>query len=775
MKLINAWSSTYDKGDVNAGDILLLLKDGDKRYFDHLKNPPWHFFIDKTDKAREVLSKLKTSIKSSNEGKNYIKISVDKKKYKDTSVIELVEQFHSNGVQTYEADLGPAKRLILDKKLEIEDFSKINLMYFDIETDDSYGNIEYEEYNGMQSIKAKDRILSIALVDKKGNEHFFYDEDEREMLLKFNSFLQGVDMLVGWNSKDFDIPYLWKRMQQHKIPNAYMRNILHEDMMKRVQYFYSKDPEARQSIKSYSLDSISKYFLKEGKIERSGKVYDLMKKDFETFKEYNLTDARLLMKLEEKLGLINLTYQMFQMCGVTAQNWSMVKALDNFVLSEANSQGIHYKTNEAYLKEYEENENPEEYLGAFVLDPIPGYYRDVYDLDFKSLYPNIIRSFNISPDTLSPRINGLDLIKTPGVEIDGKIRGECYYDPKQGVIPKKIRLLLEEREKIRSEQKKHKKDSVEYRDLNVKQLVVKELANSIYGIIGNKYYRGFNVDMAESITGTGQYLIKYLQKTFESKGRKVIYGDTDSVFVILSEGEEIREVLDETNTLLSRFLKKEFGVRECTIELDLDKVLSKFLIVSKKKYAGLSEGKIKYVGLECVKRDNIDIATRIQKDLIDRIFKDQKEEQIHAVIRAKRDQIRSQILDPKDLVIHKKMAKDADKYQGKGTKKYTAPIWVRIAKNLKSLKGDKTDLTKGGSIISYIYTNGSTDGVHISQFDGNFDRTHYWNVLIYPQLHRILKSVFPKEDWEQYYEAYSKPVKRRNTKGSVLPTLFETK
>src|SRR5690606_33690671 len=114
------------------------------------------------------------------------------------------------------------------------------------------------------------------------------------------------------------------------------------------------------------------------------------------------------------------------------------------------------------------------------------------------------------------------------IEIDGIVRGKYNYVKKQGVIPRKIKLLLDERAKIRSKQKDLDKRTREWKDLNVKQLVVKELANSIYGVIGNKYFRCFNIDMAESITATGQYLIKYIKRTFEEKGRKVIYGDTDS-------------------------------------------------------------------------------------------------------------------------------------------------------------------------------------------------------------------------------------------------------
>lgn len=826
MKIINCWSTTRDHGGTKAGDIVIIHRDDGKRKVTIKRGFNWYFYCDLG--AEKHLDYLMTQATEQGKvvqkyvvGKKYIRVYSPKKYYNNSNVKKAVTYLHQKGVQTYEADVGPAKRFLLDKDFQLEDYENVNVMFFDIETDDTEGKIEYERVGDFSRVKAKDRILSFAAVDKKGKEYFLHDADEYKLLEKINSFLLDgqVDMLVGWNSKDFDMPYLIGRMEKNKLSSSYLRNILHEDLKERVRYFYSKDPEARQSIKNYSLNSISNYFLGESKVQRDGKVIELMNEDFDTFKEYNIQDARLVKKLEDKLGLIDLTYQMFQICQCTAQNWSMVKALDNFILSEANKQRIHFPTNRNYTEDIEGVGS--QYLGAFVLDPVPGYYEKVYSLDFKSLYPNIIRTFNISPDSRMKKIAGLDLIETPGIEVDGEIRGKCYFDDeKQGIIPGKIDLLLEERAKIRKAQKEYKKDSQEWRDLNVKQLVVKELANSIYGIIGNKYFRTFSNDLAESITCTGQYLIKWLQDYFSGRSdnnrepknlrgdsrrntssvsrqianknlstdtsnelglrnidgnsidtRKALYGDTDSIFVKIGDDEDINEVLRCCNRDLEKHIKKEFNVKESFLELALDKTMDKFLIVSKKKYASVVDGKLKYVGLECIKRDNAIIANEFQKAVISKIFKGYDSKKMEKVILKMKEKVLKEELDTEKIIITKRLGKDINLYKGTGKtdRKYTPPIQVRIVKELKNTSSEKEELSKGGSMIQFIYTDGSANGVHISEFKGKYDRRHYWNNLIYPQIDRILRVVYPDIKWVDHYEYHR--AKKQNVKKGDSPSL----
>lgn len=760
-KIINCWSATQEnkRRDISPGDIIVISSENNRK-IEIIKDFKWYFLVENSDKSILYLNHLLKfkKINSFEIKENFIKVFIDKKYYKEKSIIDLVSYLESNLIRTYEADVGPAKRYLLDSEFEIEDIDNINLFYFDIETDDSEGKIEYFLKNDFSVVKAKDRILSISFVCKKTGETFFlHDSDERRLLHKINTFLRNkkVDMLVGYNSSNYDMPYIFQRMDLHDVDSHYIKNILHEDLQKRLMYFYSKDPDARKNLTSYSLNNISKYFLNEEKIKHEGKVIELMKNDFEKFKEYNIKDSVLLYRLEEKLGLISLTYKMFQMCHCTPSNWSMVKAIDNMILYEANQKNIHYSTNKNY---YEDIPEQIQYLGAFVLPPIPGYYENVYVFDFKSLYPNIIRTFNISPDSfLDKKIE--DCIETPGIDK----KGNNFYQKKEGVIPFKIKSLLDERTNIRNKQKKYDKSTEEWRDLNVKQLIVKELANSIYGVLGNKYFRSFNIKIAESITGTGQYLLKLTQSILEEKGRKVIYGDTDSVFVILNENEDPNEVVKETNKQIEIHLKEKYNIIESYLELDVDKHFIKFLIETKKKYVGLINDKYKYTGLECVKRDTIKIASKMQKELIETIF---NKENLTEFIERKRKEFNETDYHKDLLSISKAVGKNLNEYKPKKDgKKYTAPLHVRMIKGSLSTDSEKDNVKGKGEIVSYIITNDAPlEGVLYDNYEKGYSREYYWNKLIYPIMQRLLEIVEPEVNWNRYIINYKEKINANQQK-----------
>ena len=748
-KFINGWGVTKEQSyhplfrNAKQGDVAFVYNDSTSKTGRRVSFLPvsdyWYFYIKKNDENIEFLKKykIKTAI-----GNNWIRCYYPKKQFKDPELIQIIKDFEEQGIKTYEADIGPMKRICLDKNVQIEDFDKIRVLYMDIETDDSKGGI----------VIGRDRILSFAGVDQNGKEFYLTHQNEEVLLNQINELISQFDMLIGWNSKVFDLPYIMARMKLYRIPTDYVWNILHEDMMRRVQYFYSKDPDARQEISNYSLQSISEYFLKEGKKEYSGKIIDLFNDKPEVLKAYNIQDCRLLKKLEDKLGTIRLTYDLSQTCQIFAQNWSMIKNIDNFILSDANKKGVHYRTNLNYLKNGDEEEvEMQEYLGALVLDPVPGYYENVYDLDFKSLYPNIIRTFNISPETLLPDyeiLNGkISYTEIPKITIDGKEKGgKIYNNEILGIIPGKIGILLDDREKIRKKMKDLEKGSDAWKNLNVKQLIVKELANSIYGVLGNQYFREFNIELAESITVTGQFLITWVKTYLEKTGRKVIYGDTDSVFVTLKGKEKIEDVLEDVNKGLTKILKDVYGVKNSTIELAFDVKFDQFIIESKKKYVGKIGNKVKYVGMECIKRDTIPVAVNYQKKLIEQIFEGKTTKEIKKWVDEKKKIILTKDFKVEDITIRKKLSKDPKEYKAKSERTYTAPQHVRIAKE----NGNKS-----GDIIQYIIADGKggkiNEAVPVSKFKGKWDRVYYFNNVVYPILDRMLKTIFPDENWDKYY------------------------
>ena len=784
-KFINGWVFHFDnlRFDAKAGDVGFIYNDAEnnnERTIEVIDGADYfYFYILKSDENLKKLNKI-YSDQRTQVGDKYIRVYYRLEKSKSPNYVSLIKELEEAGIKTCEADISVMKRLCIDYDVQLEDWKNIKVLYFDIETDDTIGNIEI----------GRDRILSFAGIDKDGNEFYDTDEDEYKLLYRLVKLTDKYDMLVGWYSYRFDLPYILARIKvvnslikkkdnRERIDTTLLWNTLHEDMKERVQKTYMQDPEARQNISSYSLESISQYFLGEGKIEHKEKIIDMFNNNPEKLKEYNLKDVKLLKRLEDKLGIIELTYKLFQTCQVFAQNWSNVKTIDNFIMSDANKKGIHYKTNLNQMFEGLADEvDNKKYTGAFVLEPEPGYYEKVYVLDFKSLYPNIIRTFNISPDSVED--NGKEHIKTPIIEIKGENHGgKSYKKFETGVIPSKIGILLDDRAKIRAQMIGLDKRTVEYKNLNVKQLVVKVLANSIYGALGNKYFRSFDITLSESITVTGQYLTKWLKKYLEDTGRKTIYGDTDSVFLILKDKDIIEKVVNEVNENLTIHLKKEFNVNLSTIELAEDKHFDQFLITGKKKYIGKTGKNLKYTGMECIKRDTIFIAVKYQKELIEKIFNKCEAKDLKNWLSKIQKEILNKELKLEDITIRKKLSKRIELYEKKDTdRKYTLPSHVKVAKHLIDKKSNVSKVSdySAGSIIQYVIIDGMhgvNEAKHISEYDGNWDRKYYWNNLVYPLLFRILKVVHKDEDWNEHKIQYERATKKKLSTNQIVMDIFK--
>lgn len=760
LKLVNAWSPTSGP---NSGKIIRIFwKDGIKQ--SDIVEFNWYFFVEKTKEAVKQLKYLKENIGMPIEwivGNRYIKVSFSKKRFKDGNLNNLLSALDQAGIKHYEADLGPMKRFFIDNPAEWVSYEDLNIMFFDIETDDSKGEIEYKYIEGsdFKRLNAKNRILSIAAVDKSGKEWYFTDQEEKWILKKFDEFLrkEKADMLVGYNSTDFDLPYIIQRMKKHDIDTSFVYNILHIDLYRRIADFYRMDSTVRQELKSYSLNSVSDYFLKEQKVPFVGKVMDLFEKDPALLKKYNLQDCHLLRRLEEKLGVVERTHLVMSKCGVATSNWSSVKVLDNLMLMFGNRNGDHFITNRTYTRRI--SKESLEYMGGYVMDPKPGFYKDVYVFDFNSLYPNIMRTFNISPDSYLGEGNKEGFINTPG-SIDpkiGELRGSAHFRKEDGAFTQAIGWLLDERASIRDKMKGLDKDSDEWRDLNVQQLVVKEVANSIYGVLGNQFFRGFSINLVESVTGVGQFLIKNLRDLFEDRGRTVVYGDTDSIFFTLADGEKVEDVLEETNKYLQEYIPREFNTNLCTIRLGIDKHFTRFLIPTKKTYSGILDGRIKHTGFELVKRDTITIAKNLQEELIRKVLEESPSlSDLKSWMNEKVDYIRTAEINPEEITIYKSMSKDASLYKGK-------LFHVDVAKRIKTDPRTGESLLQRGAIIACIAKgkNPDQEWIHVSEFNGEWDRQHYWDSLIYNKLKKILEVLHPNEDWEQYL---IKPIKRRKKK-----------
>ncbi len=371
-------------------------------------------------------------------------------------------------------------------------------------------------------------------------------------------------------------------------------------------------------------------------------------------------------------------------------------------------------------------EKPEEVLGGYVMQSKPGLYRYVIVCDFKSLYPSIIRTFNIDPVTLVPGCRKK--------ESDAKTvvapNGACFDGTKEAILPRIITRLW------------HQRDLAKAAHNMTASYAIKIHMNSIYGVLGNPNCRFYSFPMANAITHFGQSLIRRAGDIVRKKGYEVIYGDTDSIFIDLAvdsyddaakAGVGIQEMV---NRELTAYIKDTYH-RKNNLELEFEKVYERFLMPyarskeagAKKRYAGLLvkrkggklEKDIDITGLEFVRRDWTELSRVFQYALLEKVFSDEDPG----------DYIRQFAKDLKEgrhdglLVYRKAIRKSADAY----TK--TTPPHVKAARIFLD-KAGKLD----SNVIAYVVTTAGPEPVEYRTHP--YDYQHYLEKQLKPIADAIL-------------------------------------
>lgn len=413
--------------------------------------------------------------------------------------------------KTYEADFDPWKRYFIDKNVEIEPNPVI--VYWDIETDDTKQNIEI----------GRDQILSFAF-NLAGKNYFFSDRDERKVLLKIKSMFDNSDIICGWNTKQFDLPYVLARFQLHGI-EYYPTNLVHFDLMeifKKRYKFSDQDP-----ITNFNLENICQLFLGKGKVKHSETIRWLFDNDLKKLEKYNKEDVNLLHELDKKLGIMELIIGVCVESRTPYKHYFISELVDNYILQEAKKHARILPSNMWKLLNREGSSDKQKYTGGAVFDVTTGLHDNVVVWDFNSMYPNVLITWNIGLDTFL----GKDLQSPPNVPYV-KTPSGCYFrkDIKSinAIVAEK---LLSERKEVKKKMKDLDKESVEYKVLNNKSEIIKVISNSQYGIVGSEYSRHYSVECAESITLTAQYLLKFTHHVLTTNGKYILSGDTDSVFI----------------------------------------------------------------------------------------------------------------------------------------------------------------------------------------------------------------------------------------------------
>ena len=780
----------------NKKDVFVKTKEGMQVF----ENYPWHFFVD---------------LKDAKSNKVFFQDLLDSGYVKDMKVEgeyvalycpflerdNVIRQLKTQGVKTYEDDLRPWQLFLVNEEVELE--TDQSILYFDIETDDRGVGIE----------PGRDPILSISAIGSDGREFYFSyrPEDkngELKMLRKFVKTMSEYDIVSGWNSDSFDLVAIATRINGREGFFAGYNSILprgkriefrcmvieqgskdlggldsvrrsgkyktkpidfnHLDLMQKYKEMHYRDTELIKKVRSFSLSAVSMATLNEDKVDLQGEsIYKIWKERPDELRTYKMQDVRLLVKLYKALNISFQKLVEHQVCCARLNDYTSHGKIDIFALRGAKRLGKHLPSKpervERDKRESAEGEpkgnEDSDYAGGFVFEPVKGFHTNVYALDYSSLYPSIIKTFNVSIDSFKGVTQWEEGMEFPEDTIIMPT-GAMFARDEIGIIPSIIQFVLDSRNQIRHvDMKKMKKDSLEYQNAHYRQYAFKVLANSMYGIMGASFSRYYKRELAEGITLTGQYLIKMSAKWCEEHGYQIIYGDSDSLYLKKDGEVDLDKDAETLKVFIEELLRRLFNIKTCHLYMSSEGKFDRFLAIEKKKYAGIHpDGETKVMGLEVKKRDSLPQAAAWQQEVIDSFLIHGETDSRFYVswVRACVNAVKN--LSPKEITFQKRLSKEIEDYGGanKNGRAQPIPVHVKVAQwvkdNLDKMgqKDDKINLYSQGSYIEWIVTSSKDGivGVHPLAFDGHFDIPYYVDACLAPSI-RILTSVYPKIDWEE--------------------------
>jgi len=672
-----------------------------------------------------------------------------------SDVPPLRDRLHAAGIDTFEADVRFASRYLIERGIkgaceitgEATPGTRIawqfdnptlkparvaiepRVLSFDIETDPAARKLLAISLYA----PGLDEVLIVDAANRPMPERAVRCADEKEALDLFCERVRTFDpdVLTGWNTIDFDLTVLQAIAARVRHAFELGREPGALKLRKAEGYFGSGQANvpgrlvldgidllrgAFVRMDDYSLDAVAREVLGEGKAvagdarDRVAEIQHNYAHDLAAFALYARTDARLAYQIVERLNLVPLAFARSTLTGMTPDRVAAsIASFDFLYLSELE----HRKVVAPSVRSGDSSVYAAQ-QGGHVLEPVTGLHENVWVFDFKSLYPSVIRTFNIDPlaYVAAPQ-PGDDLIETPG----GAFRRE------PAILPRLLDELFPRREAA-----KRAGDAVASQ-------AIKILMNSFYGVLGTPACRFSNPALANSITGLGRELLLWSKRWFEDRGFKVLYGDTDSLFVhsgrvdTTAASAEAIELVAALNVELERAVAERWRVAS-SLELEFEKLYVKLFLPhargsargASKRYAGLIHGRneVEFVGMEVVRRDWTALAKRVQRELYRRLF---AAERVDAYLAEIVREVRAGALDD-ELVYRKNLRKAADDY--------TAATPPHVAAARKSTQPQ-------GRLVSYVMTTAGAEPLDNRQHP--LDREHYVAKQVRPVAEPVLETL----------------------------------
>ncbi len=600
-----------------------------------------------------------------------------------------------------------------------------------------------------------------------------YHETEADLLAAFARDIveADCDVLTGWNVLDFDLPRLAERFAARGLPFTIGRSMeearyLAGEGRRSAAVFVSGRQvfDALRAVRAgpvryedHGLETVAREVLGEGKLvsatgeDKIAELDRLYAMDPAAFGAYCLRDSELVLRILEKTGLFKLAVERAVLTGVSIDKaWTSVASFERVYGLSLRERGI---AGASALSRRVSGA-----AGGTVLEPIGGLFRDVAVFDFRSLYPTLMLTFNIDPYAYELALRGAE---HPIVAPNG-----AAFDRTPGALPALIEGYFAARRRALAAGD----DTAAY--------VYKILMNSFYGVLGTPTCRYARTELAGAITSAARKWLRFSRDRFVARGLRVLYGDTDSLFVELAplfapSGETASpeeaaglgaRLAADINAALAEAIRSEYAL-ESRLELRFEKLYRRFLIPPlrsaasapaasaafsalpsafsgdgyadgaargrAKGYAGLlrnADGdEVEVKGMEAVRSDSTPLARRLQMELLDRVFHDAEEAELLAYLRGEARRLETGELDG-ELVYRRRLVRSPESYTA------STPPQVKAARAL-GWKGKR-------GIVEYVWTTAGAEPV--SAQTSPIDRRHY----LVAQLLPFAEALFIAAGWD---------------------------
>ncbi len=681
-------------------------------------------------------------------------------------LMDIEKRLRSAGVDVYEGDVRPPERYMMERFITAPvwfggtadasgtlldaqmkpapDYRpRLKLVSLDIETT-AQGDLYSIALEGC----GERQVYMLGPPNKPDAVDFKLDycDTRAQLLERLNQWLATFDpdAIIGWNVVQFDLRVLHEHAQRLNVPLLLGRGgeaMTWREHGSRNHYFAAAAGRliidgiealrsATWSFESFSLENVAQTLLGEGKdistpYQRMDEINRMFAEDKPALARYNLKDCELVTRIFEKTELLKFLLERASVTGLPAdRNGGSVAAFTHLYLPLMHRQG--------FVAPNLGDKPPQASPGGFVMDSRPGLYESVLVLDYKSLYPSIIRSFLIDPVGL---IEGL---KHPddSDSVEG-FRG-ARFSRTRHCLPSIVTRVSEGREEAKREHNAPLSQAL------------KIIMNAFYGVLGSSGCRFFDTRLASSITLRGHQIMRQTRELVEAQGYEVIYGDTDSTFVWLGSAHSPQDanrigqaLVQHVNDWWRAHLSTEYGLQSA-LELQYETHFSRFLMPtirgaeegSKKRYAGLvvrddGSEEMVYKGLETVRSDWSPLARQFQQELYRRIFHRQPHQDYI------RDYVRRTLSGEFDelLIYRKRLRRPLHDYERNVPPHVRA---ARLADEYNDRLGRPRQYQRGGW-ISYVMSVNGPEPLEVRQAPIDYD--HYVTRQLQPVADAILPFV----------------------------------